>query len=213
MLEYCTCGAQLPSDARFCHKCGKPQFEESASPEPAELQAPPPVTAPPPPVEIGFHNSAAVRAGFVAALLASLPIAVPVPSVFGLPWLLMWLLVSGFMGVWLYARRTGQFPTVRGGARMGWITGVFCFAIATVLFTISIIAIANRTGLAEYYREQLGTRAAGDANVEKLLDILQSPAGMAVMMVLSVVFLFLFFTAIPTVGGAIGAKVLEKRHA
>ena len=25
--EYCTCGAQLPPDARFCHKCGKPQYD------------------------------------------------------------------------------------------------------------------------------------------------------------------------------------------
>ena len=23
----CNCGATLPQDARFCHKCGKPQYE------------------------------------------------------------------------------------------------------------------------------------------------------------------------------------------
>ena len=27
VLEFCTCGAQLPPDARFCHKCGKPQYD------------------------------------------------------------------------------------------------------------------------------------------------------------------------------------------
>jgi zinc ribbon protein len=214
--DFCSCGAQLPADARFCHKCGKPQYEEPLFEETVNEQIPPPVAAPPAPTgpaEISFHNSAAVRAGFVSALLASLPIAVPVPAVLGFPWMLMWLLVSGFSAVWLYARRTGQFPTVRGGARMGWITGVFCFAIATVFFTINVIAVVNRTSLAEFYREQLGPRAAGDANMEKLLELLQSPAGLGITMLISLVFLFLFFTAIPTVGGAIGAKVLEKRHA
>jgi predicted amidophosphoribosyltransferase len=28
MPEFCTCGAELPPDARFCHRCGKPQREE-----------------------------------------------------------------------------------------------------------------------------------------------------------------------------------------
>ena len=175
---------------------------------------PPPVSAPPAaPKEISFHNSAAVRAGFSAALLASLPIGLPMPIALGLPWILLWLLVSGFLGVWLYGRRTGEFPSVGGGARMGWITGIFCFAIATVFFTISVIAMASGDGLAAHYREQLGARAKGDANIERVLDILQTPAGLAIMLLLSVAILFLLFTAIPTVGGAIGAKVLEKRHA
>ena len=38
----CTCGAALPEDARFCHKCGKPQYEEDI----ARLNA---VDEPPPP--------------------------------------------------------------------------------------------------------------------------------------------------------------------
>lgn len=210
MPDFCTCGAQLPVDARFCHKCGKPQFDEPV----VEAEVlPPPVSAPPPPIEISFHNSAAVRAGFLAAILASLPIGLPMPVALGLPWLLLWLFVSGFVGVWLYSRRTGQFPSVSGGARMGWITGVFCFAIATVFFTINVIAIANRTGLAAFYREQFGNRAAGDANIERLLDLLQSPAGLGIMLLISIVILFFLFTAIPTVGGAIGAKMLEKHHA
>ena len=35
--EFCTCGAQLPPDARFCHKCGKPQYDYPGveEPEPA----------------------------------------------------------------------------------------------------------------------------------------------------------------------------------
>ncbi len=33
MPDFCTCGAQLPLDALFCHKCGKPQ-RDVIEPEP-----------------------------------------------------------------------------------------------------------------------------------------------------------------------------------
>ncbi len=38
MPDFCTCGAQLPPDALFCHKCGKPQRE--IAPVAAEAPAP-----------------------------------------------------------------------------------------------------------------------------------------------------------------------------
>src|SRR5689334_2027095 len=34
MADFCTCGAQLPEDARFCHRCGKPQRNETFAVEP-----------------------------------------------------------------------------------------------------------------------------------------------------------------------------------
>ena len=34
MPEFCSCGAQLPPDALFCHKCGKPQ-RDIVEPDPA----------------------------------------------------------------------------------------------------------------------------------------------------------------------------------
>src|SRR5579884_504964 len=68
---YCTCGAKLPEDARFCHKCGKPQRDE---PLLAELAAPPPPppqpAAPPPPPPISFRNRAAVRSALLSGVLA-----------------------------------------------------------------------------------------------------------------------------------------------
>ena len=33
MPDFCTCGAQLPPDSLFCHKCGKPQ-RDVIEPEP-----------------------------------------------------------------------------------------------------------------------------------------------------------------------------------
>ncbi|MEN6602010.1 MAG: zinc ribbon domain-containing protein, partial [Bryobacteraceae bacterium] len=160
VAEYCTCGAQLPPDALFCHKCGKPQREivaveaPEAEEEPVvEPVIPPPEAPPLPPVaqEIGFHNGPAVRSAFLAAALSSLFISLPTPVLLTLPWMLVWLVFAGFFAVRFYLRRSGMAVTVRGGLRMGWITGVFCFVIAMVFFTITIISISSQEGLAAFY--------------------------------------------------------------
>ena len=213
MPEFCSCGAKLPPDARFCHKCAKPVYDEpleEAAPEEHVVTIAPPVLTPPLKPEINFHNSAAVRVCFLAAGISSLLITLPLPAFLAMGWLLLWLLASGFLAVWLYRRRTGEEITVRGGMRMGWITGVFCFVIATLFFTISVLTISNKGGLASFYREQFSARGPLDANVEQFLQILQDPSGLATVILLSLFFVFIFFTLLPTIGGALGAKVLEK---
>src|SRR3984957_8547658 len=134
---YCTWGAQLPPDARFCHKCGKPQYDympvvEEAEPEPVA----PPLSELQPlrlATDIGFHNGLAVRIGFVAAIGAVLIAMLPVPLPFvRLP---IAFVAAGFLAVFLYSRRTGQTLSIRNGARMGWITGIFSFTAVTIFFT------------------------------------------------------------------------------
>ncbi len=210
MADYCTCGAKLPEDARFCHKCGKPLYEPPI-PEEEPPQEQPAVTPPPQPAsEISFRNTIAVRVAFLAAGITSLLISFPLPVYFALGWLPLCLCAAGFLAVFLYIRRTGHGVSVRSGARIGWITGTFCFAIATVFFTLSVIAISSRGGLANFYRDQFLSRGIDDPNVKQLLVVLQNPAGMVTILLLSLLFLFVLFTLLPTMGGAFGAKVLAK---
>src|SRR5438552_13672559 len=102
MPEYCTCGAQLPPDSRFCHKCGKPQREEVVVEQPP---SPPPLNFIAPaakPLAPSFHNPIAVRVGlFVASFAALLCVLLPFGCV-------IWLPSAGFIAVYLYSRRTGQ---------------------------------------------------------------------------------------------------------
>ncbi|HUQ91342.1 MAG TPA: zinc ribbon domain-containing protein [Bryobacteraceae bacterium] len=211
MSTHCTCGAELPPDARFCHKCGKPQYESSFEEEPpaAEVQ---PVAAPEVaeirPLEINFRNPAAVRTALITALITSVLSSLPIPPQ-GV-WLLISLLMAGFMAVFLYIRRTGQSLSVVSGARMGWITGIFSFAIATIFFTLSVLLITNRGGFSTFYREQLQGRMARDADVEKFLELLQNPAGLGTVLFLTLGLLFVLFTIFPTLGGALGAKVFAR---
>jgi hypothetical protein len=47
-------------------------------------------------------------------------------------WAIVTLLAGGFFSVFMYQRRTGFSLSVGSGARMGWITGIFCSVIMLV---------------------------------------------------------------------------------
>jgi hypothetical protein len=121
--------------------------------------------------------------------------------------LLFAFLAAGFLAVFAYTRRTGQVLSIRSGARMGWITGIFSFMFVTVLFTVAMVSISNQGGLLNFFRTQL---PPNDARTEKLAQALSDPAGLAGMLVLSIIMLFITLTALPVLGGALGAKVLAK---
>ena len=203
MPDVCTCGARLPEDARFCHKCGKPQRDEPVF-EPAPVFQPIAALATPPPLpaDIGFRNSIAVRIALLAAVLDFFLISVTLSVSPEIVWLIALLLGAGFLAVYLYGRLTGEKLTIRKGARMGWLTGVFCFGFALILFTLSMV---SEPGLARL-REEMGKRGTPQINVEQMVQVLSSPAGIGSLIVFSLV----FFTLLPTAGGALGAKLLGK---
>src|ERR1700751_3927993 len=68
----CTCGAQLPDDARFCHRCGKPQFEDDIArlrdEKIREVQAALPVSTPSK-VRIDFSNRRGVFGSIAVSML------------------------------------------------------------------------------------------------------------------------------------------------
>jgi hypothetical protein len=210
VAEFCTCGAELPPDARFCHKCGKPQREEpNFAPEAPAAETPelPAGTAAAyvSPPEIGFRNSLAVRVGFLTGSLAFLLSSIPSPLVLRL----FLLLGAGAFSVFLYRRRSGHPVEMRGGARMGWLAGLFCFVIFTVLFTISLVVLSLmlRDGsMVAFYREQLTAMGMSQDKIQQALEIFQSPMQIVSMLV----WLFLTSTFVPALGGALGARLLRR---
>jgi len=207
--DFCTCGVELVPGALFCHKCGKPQREDLlAGPEPAAIQEPPvaamPVRAATP--EISFRNSLAVRTGFLVGALAFLLSSLPLPPPAGM----IWLVGAGFLSVFLYRRRSGQPLTVGGGARMGWITGLWCFVLFTVIFTLSFAAVSflfHEGGAATYFAQlrALGMPEDNLKKIEEAIRFFESPSRV-------VAFLLSFFvmhTGLVTLGGAIGARLLR----
>jgi hypothetical protein len=209
MSEFCTCGAQLPPDSLFCHKCGKPQREVIApEPEPesvAEFVPPPPepVDATPQPPPLNFHNLVAVRIAFVVAPVAFLLSWIPALN------LVLWI-AAGFLAVFFHRRRTGVLLNVRAGVRLGWITGVLMFAITTVIFTLTIVPVAANGGIATLFRQQL--KNPSDPNVQEALRMLESAPGLVTVLLVMLFMLFVFITLLSMAGGALGAKFVSRNQ-
>jgi len=209
--EFCTCGARLAEDARFCHKCGKPQREEPEIEALAQaMQAEAPVQAPlaPPPATsaapgIGFRNPVAVRAAIIASALATLAGLVPLPGLFHSLWQLLTIVAGGFASVYLYQRRTGVYLSIRAGLQIGWMTGLFCFIVTMVMLTLllAVFAGVGETGLKRI------TEESGRPEIAAAFSgMLTNPA----MLVFALVSAFFVMTMLASAGGALGSKVLDK---
>jgi hypothetical protein len=205
MPEICTCGAELPPDARFCHKCGKPQREEPVADALArERQAPvvpASVAAVVSPVPLSFRNPVALRVGLLASALLCLMMMIPGVNYASV----VWWLGAGYFSVWVYKRRTGQPMTVRGGAHMGCITGVLSCVLLSVLFALIMAAIERAGGLGAL-KNQLHDLAIDQKTIDEAVKRLQNPLDI----VTSLAGMFLMMMLFCAAGGALGAKILGR---
>ncbi len=196
MPAFCSCGAELPPDALFCHKCGKPQRDIPA-PQPILEPAPAPAATPPPadtPAPLNFHNRMAVRIAVGVAAMATLV------NLF-LPFL-TWI-AAGFFAVLFYRRKTGNLLDVGAGLRMGWITGIATF----VLFALIELPVAVSGKLGAMLQEQMkNSGRAQDPMFQQMVQFVQTGPGIAALLVTG----FIFITALTMAGGAIGAKMVGR---
>jgi hypothetical protein len=210
--EFCSCGARLPEDARFCHKCGKPQFAE-VEPELAPVAA---VVAPPPPpvvegpLPIDFHNGKAIRAALFTASLIFFFSTVPLPFAAALLWRVLILVGGGFLSVVFYRRWTGQVMTLKSGARIGWITGIFAFVLTLLVLTFAMVAISSNGDLIAAWSEQMRQNGGNDPGVEQAVEVMKQPTSFALLILLVIAVLFGVTTILPSLGGILAAKVFEK---
>jgi hypothetical protein len=205
----CTCGATLPEDALFCHRCGKPQrelFDVESEPELAPAIPPPlPTTTVAGPTPIGFHNGPAVRFALLAGVL-SMVVVVATGQISILQALgPLWLMAGGFFAVFLYRRRTGERLTPLSGAHLGWLSGIFGFLIMTVIVTLLAIAMSEPSAVSTL-RSQWSVAGRSETDFNVMLDAFHSPA--KIVAILSMI--LLLFSVLPAFGGALGAKFLDR---
>ncbi len=212
MEQRCTCGAVLPDNARFCHRCGKPQYAEDIERITAEtvsepVQAPllPPTTTQP--IEsasaISFANSRAVIISLLVAagaMVAFLPIALLAAPMFP-----VFLCAIGFFAVRFYKGRSAETLSTTAGARLGWMTGLWLFVVMVILMTLTALLVSSTDGW-----EQLRTTWARVPQASPLLALTQHDFLMQLLR--TVPFLFFLLTLLPGLGGILGAKFWARRR-
>jgi hypothetical protein len=197
--DFCTCGAELPANARFCHICGRPLREEDIA-KPAAAVVITPTIAPPPSAALNFRNGAALRAGLLSAFVSLLlGVLVPLPAVAPM---------GGFFSVYLYRRRTGQSVSVRSGARIGWIMGLILFGILAVMLVLLLALVSSYPGgsnglMAEMRNSHVPVQKE---MMDQLAQYLQNPAKIVTPMV----GVFLMISLATIMGGALAGKLVGK---
>lgn len=199
--QRCTCGAALPEDARFCHKCGKPQYEEDIARLAA--QESPPVHAEAPkrpssavPSSISFQNPRAVLISLVVATLAFF--ASLLAAMLWAPLFPIVLCAAGFIAARLYRSEAVAPLTPAGGARLGWMTGLWLFLIFALLCTIAAVYLSTPQGWgqAKTFWAQFPEMSKGMGDQHDVLTTLA----------MELFFLFFLLTLLPGLGGMLGAR-------
>jgi|SRR6185312_6110104 len=203
----CTCGAQLPDDARFCHRCGRPQLEEDIARTHEEEQIPVATPPPPPPAaaKIDFGNRKAVTVSIAVAMLTLLVfIASSVLAPFAATLLILPLFCfSGFLAARWYMKQTGESITAQAGARIGFMTALWAFLVVVVICVLMAVFISNPEWRAQVVSM---VNAQGNPAAGQIAKLLEDPRRFIFLMMGELLVNFCLFTFPSMLGGMLGVR-------
>lgn len=189
--------------------CGRPQREDLAQ-EPQEAATDPAGAAPANEPRqgvtgISFGNPDVLRAAYPVAVMAALLGSVPALSLF----CFLWYPAAGFTSVYLYRRRTGIFLTPREGAKLGGIAGLLVFVISLLVLTVGFL-FGGSADFTAGLREAVAQSGQPEELQRSFLLMIENPATLALILMIGLFFRLIATAGFTILGGALGAKVLEK---
>jgi hypothetical protein len=131
----------------------------------------------------------------------------------------LWMLAGGWLAVTLYLRRRrGPEFTLSSGAKLGAAAGLLGFAVfcilLSILFAVQTLVLHQGPELRAMLRAAIDQAAAHqDPSVRPMLQWMQTPEGMVVLVIASLLMLLVAFLILCTIGGIFGASVSRKRSA
>lgn len=147
----------------------------------------------------------ATQAGLIAAILMLIPL-----GGFGLG-----MIAAGVLSVLLYRRRVPAANLTPGmGARLGAVSGTLGFAIFSIFTAIEVALFHNGGELRADLLQavQQSASRSSDPQAQQILEYLKSPPGLALVMTLGLMVMFGAFLIFSSLGGAIGAALLRRKH-
>jgi hypothetical protein len=206
--QRCTCGAVLPEDARFCHKCGKPQYEEDIARlaahevRPAVLVEPSKRASLSGPSGISFRNSRAVLISLVVAALAFF--ASLLATFVWAPLFPFVLCAAGFIAARMYRKEAVEPLSTAAGARLGWMTGLWLFLIVAVLCTMAALYLSTAQGWEQ--------AKAFWAQFPEMSKEIGTQHDVLTTLLERLPFLFFLLTLLPGLGGMLGARSTARQR-
>jgi hypothetical protein len=215
-------------DALFCHKCGRPvrplleddevYTAEPEAPEPAVVADPALPedivilhSGPSGDLPLDFRNRIAVRCAILAAATSQL--LTSLLSVTGLALMFPLVMIGGgWLASFLYRRRSGATLTLQSGAKLGWISGTFSFAITTVFFTLNVVLLVTSKEAMDAYRKSAATLGMPAEMLDEMNQLMHNPGAFVVALLFVLALLFFLHTLMSALGGAIDAYATRKRE-
>jgi hypothetical protein len=131
----------------------------------------------------------------------------------------LWLLAAGAFSVLLYQRQVpGTLVTPGMGMKVGALAGVFGFMVNAVVTTISFVTLRSNGDFRRALQEQMDKQLSSNPDpkvremMQRMLDWIGTPQGMATMMVMVLVMLAVVFVLFSAAGGALGASMFGRRR-
>jgi hypothetical protein len=203
------CGASLEEGVAFCPQCSAPQIRVSGREQIPEMEVPgqaiPPAEADIDTIQWPHALPSAAQAGLIAAILMLIPL-----GGFGLG-----MIAAGVLSVLLYRRRVPAANLTPGmGARLGAVSGTLGFAIFSIFTAIEVALFHNGGELRADLLQavQQSASRSSDPQAQQILEYLKSPPGLALVMTLGLMVMFGAFLIFSSLGGAIGAALLRRKH-
>ncbi len=219
------CGHVVEDGKAFCLQCGAPQIRvvmpEALAPVVAgsALSNELPTFSLDPPTAPGSLSAAslftgiawprALRACAAAALISGLVMAL------GLMVPLLAVLSAGFLGVMLYHHwNPGWSVNARSGAQLGAVCGLLFFGVSAIFESIAVALFHTGGQVRQKMLDALQQAASrsSDPQVQAAFDRLKTPEGLAAMLILGLVVLFVVSIAAGSIAGALTGAVLGRRN-
>jgi hypothetical protein len=213
-VETCyKCHTPLSQGKIFCPECGAPLIrvnipEPPAISESTSLTAAETVDSPLPvagPQAIQWRH--ALRATIPAAVIGTtfmfFPIGIGIAG----------MIASGALSAMFYYHRASNRNLGTGtGAKLGALTGFFGGVLTSVCMIVALRILGDRIRAELVARvDQYATQAHDPAQLE-WINYFKTPNGLTTILVAGMIFTFLMFLAFATIGGALGALWVKRRH-